>query len=268
MEKVQYGQSLSFEIVETINELLTPQAEIVFVSTKDHGDVLLMDGEVQLSTLDEYRYHESLVHPTMKNVRSGASVLIIGGGDGCAAREVFKWNVNNVTIVDHDSAFVHEYGMKHLKDLNKGIFFVENLRYICSDALNFLQDTKSKYDAIFIDLPDPDTMLDLYIGVIEASRTVLNPGGSIGMHVGPALLNSNPENWKAIKSCKDTLTHVYTGRYPEINFSTCYVPSFSNEWAFLHMTCRKDLIANVDRHPVCRYWNAPNNFQDIYRRLV
>ena len=65
MEKPQYGQQIFFDEVKVLDERETSKTEIKYVETKTFGNVLFMDGEVQLSTMDEHRYHETLVHPLM-----------------------------------------------------------------------------------------------------------------------------------------------------------------------------------------------------------
>jgi spermidine synthase len=185
-------------------------------------------------------------------------VLIIGGGDGCAAREVLKWyNVTSVTIVDHDGTFVNQFAKTVLSDLNQNVYSNPKCKYVEQDAVSFLKDGTNLYDVILIDLPDPDSpvMLSLYLNVIEACKSRLNPRcGSIGMHVGPAILDRNHRNWHTIHACKYKLASVFGGK---IDFGTVHVPSFSNEWAFLWMS-----VGNARYTPEqyvadrCGYWTT------------
>jgi spermidine synthase len=162
-------------------------------------------------------------------------VLILGGGDGFAAREVFKWvNIGSVTVVDWDKQFVFDFGMGLLSSYNKNVYTRHNCLYEHDDALNYLVKTPHKYDVIIIDFPDPDSphMIELYSTVIRYTKKVLAPHGAIRMHVGPASLNPSHPNWKTIGMLKDILLHTFSGY---VDFGSVYVPSFSNEWAFLQM---------------------------------
>lgn len=277
-EKHQYGQKLSLHVTEVIKTLRTDKSNIHYLETLNHGNVLLMDDEIQLSTQDEYRYHEMLVHPAMKsNHATNPRVLILGGGDGCAAREVYKWaNVQDVTIVDYDEQFVTEFGKGYLAALNKHVYARDTLIYVCSDVIEYLNTTPPVYDVILIDLPDPDSqeMVDLYSNTIRLSKNVLKPNGVLGMHVGPALLNPNHKHWETIASFRDLLLHTFHGK--DVKFNTCYVPSFSNEWAFLHMDHRIPIYQSnpINVIQLCRYWNPtrdstiPLDINEIYRRRL
>ena len=264
MEKKQYGKTVLFAEKGILRETTTPRSYVRYVHTEHDGDILLMDGEVQLSTLDEYWYHEMLVHPVMNSLPAyhKLDILIVGGGDGCAAREVFKWmNVSTVTVVDYDKTFVEEFGKGVLSGLNRHSLTRENCTYVSADIRSFMQENTSKYDAIIVDLPDPeDTFVSLYIDVILGSKHMLKKGGAISMHVGPAMLDPQHPNWATIADFKHTLLHTFTGREVTVDVGTVYVPSFSNLWAFLWMrptdwsvcTRASELVSSK-----CRYWK-PN----------
>ncbi len=131
------------------------------VITKWHNDHwLFLDGNQQLSSFDEALYHEPLVHPAMQLVKHPQNVLILGGGDGCAAREVFKYpSVKSIDIVDIDPAMTL-LGQKNpiIVDLNKNAMNDARINIINQDAYKYLEDIKTYYDVIIIDLTDPKTV--------------------------------------------------------------------------------------------------------------
>lgn len=265
MEKPQYGHQVFFDEVSVIDERKTDKCEIKYVKTHSFGNVLFMDGEVQLSTMDEYRYHEQLVHPLMEQISSvkDAKVLVIGGGDGCAAREILKWsNVSSVTIVDYDEEFVKEYGMGILKDVNGDAFRSEKVHYVCNDAVEFLHEDQSLYNAIFVDLPDPDApeMVKLYIDTIELihARMPWFYATGFSIHVGPAIINPESPQRQIIKEFQ-TLLRNTVGAH-NCWMETCYVPSFSNEWAFLYGARKFHDVADgslIDQvRETCKFWNG------------
>ncbi len=132
---------------------------IVITQWKDHY-WLFINGNQQLSTLDEVVYHEPLVHPVMQLSKTHYDILVLGGGDGCAVREILKYpNVNSITLVDLDPAMT-ELGMsnKIIKKLNKGALNNDKVTIINQDGYNFLEKTNKYFDLIIIDLPDPRTV--------------------------------------------------------------------------------------------------------------
>lgn len=118
---------------------------------------LFLDGNLQFSSLDEHRYHEALVHPAMSTVRSRARVLILGGGDGLAAREVLKYpDVERVTLVDLDPAIIAlSRTNATLARLNGGSLANPKLNVVNVDAFKFIEENDDFYNVILADLPDP-----------------------------------------------------------------------------------------------------------------
>jgi spermidine synthase len=210
--------------------------------------------------MDEHRYHEQLVHPLM--CRTGGkrdlNVLVIGGGDGCAVREILKWEeaVASVTVVDYDDEFVQEYGKGRLSAVNNDAFNHRAVSYVCQDAVSYLQREKFKFDVIFIDLPDPDgpEMVSLYYDVIKLAKTRFSHG--IAMHVGPAIINTESPQRKFITEMK-ALLNENVG-FHRVEMGTCHVPSFSNDWAFLYVvpTSYSMRASTTSVCRKCKYWEG------------
>jgi spermidine synthase len=136
----------------------SPYQRIV-VTEHGGGFELFLNGNLQLSSRDEYRYHEALVHPAMAVAASRRRIIIGGGGDGLAAREVLKWpGVEHVTVVDLDHE-VTELGRTYppLRALNEGSFSDPRLRVVNEDAMGFFRDTRETADVVILDFPDPGT---------------------------------------------------------------------------------------------------------------
>ncbi len=134
----------------------TPYQRIVMTEWKGYY-WLFLNGSVQFSTYDEVRYHEPLVHPAMGLAASRERVLILGGGDGLAAREVLKYDdVESITLVDLDPAMT-ALARTHpaLLEANEGALNDPRVRVVHRDAGRFLQDSGELFDVILIDLPDP-----------------------------------------------------------------------------------------------------------------
>lgn len=121
---------------------------------------LYLNGNQQFSTIDEDKYHEPLVHPAMQISKMAKDVLILGGGDGCAAREILKYpTVESITLVDLDPA-VTELCSSHpiLKEINQGSLSHSKVNVLNEDGFNYLTKNQKYYDVIIVDLPDPKTI--------------------------------------------------------------------------------------------------------------
>lgn len=118
---------------------------------------LYINGNQQLSTIDEDKYHEPLIHPALNIIKERKHILVLGGGDGCAVREILKYpDVEKITLVDLDSVMTNmgKYN-PILRELNEDAFHHSKVEIINTDAFNFMEKGENYYDAIIVDLPDP-----------------------------------------------------------------------------------------------------------------
>jgi spermidine synthase len=121
---------------------------------------LFLNGNQQLSSLDEEMYHEPLVHSVMSLSAMPKNILVLGGGDGCAVREILKYSsVEKIDLVDLDPAMT-KLGQTHpvLLEMNEGALNNSKVNIFNQDAYTFLEQTKDFYDVIIVDLPDPKTI--------------------------------------------------------------------------------------------------------------
>jgi len=128
--------------------------KIEIFENEEYGRILILDGVVQLSTKFEYIYHEMLVHPVMLYHKNPKRVLIIGGGDGGCLREVSKYPVKEIFLVDIDKKVI-EVSKKYLPSVSAGSFKDKRLRIFNEDAFEFLEKYKNFFDVIIDDLTDP-----------------------------------------------------------------------------------------------------------------
>lgn len=143
---------------EIIYSKETPHQRIVI--TRNGDDVrMFSNGSIQFSSLDEYRYHEALVHPAMALAGRRENVLILGGGDGLALREVLKYDdVTSVVLVDIDKVVTELFQSKEmLVGLNGGSLRDPRVKVVNQDGWKYLEETREIFDVVIIDLPDPDT---------------------------------------------------------------------------------------------------------------
>ena len=130
----------------------------IILTQKGEDVRLYLNGGLQLSSFDEYRYHETLVHPAISQANNPTDVLILGGGDGIAAKEVLKHkDIKSITLVDLDPAVVDLANQNEkLLKLNEYALQNEKVNVIHQDAYKFLEGTDRIFDVIIIDLPDPN----------------------------------------------------------------------------------------------------------------
>jgi len=158
--------------ITSFSENSTYQGSIIFsestpyqriIITKQSKDLrLFLNSNLQFSSVDEYRYHEALVHPVLSALSNPRRILIIGGGDGLALREVLKYKtVEAVTLVDLDPAMTKLFSSNSmLTELNEKSLLSSKLTIVNQDAFLWLKKIcelkeRPKFDAIIIDVPDP-----------------------------------------------------------------------------------------------------------------
>jgi spermidine synthase len=188
------------------------------VLTRRRDDLrLFLDGQLQFSSLDEYRYHEALVHPAMAFHGQARRVLLLGAGDGLAVRELLRWpGLERIDLVELDPALLR-LASRHpfLQRLNGGSLADPRLRVHVGDAFEWVRRAGLEggpYDVVIADFPDPDTpaLARLYsVSFYRLLRSRLAPDGllvtqastpffspkvmaSIGATVAAAGLHSRP----------------------------------------------------------------------------
>lgn len=141
---------------EIVHAETTPYQRIVVTRWRDDLR-LFLNNNLQFSSHDEYRYHEALVHPALASLPGARRVLVLGGGDGLAVREVLKYpNVEAVTLVDLDPAMTELFATApQLVALNAGALKSERVKVVNADALQWLEESREYFDFIVIDFPDP-----------------------------------------------------------------------------------------------------------------
>ncbi|WP_028799222.1 polyamine aminopropyltransferase [Streptomyces sp. 142MFCol3.1] len=149
---------------------------------------LFLDGRLRFSGSDEKRYHEALVHPAMNGPH--ARVLILGGGDGLAAREVLRHpGVRSVDVVELDSQVVRlARSDPALSALNRHAYDDPRVHVATADAFCWLRSASSTYDVVISDLPDPGITASTKLYSQEfygLARRVLAPDGRLVVHAGP-----------------------------------------------------------------------------------
>lgn len=155
---IKHGEQAKYKDKVIFSEQSRYQKIVVTQWKNDYW--LYINGNQQLSTFDEEMYHEPLVHPALKLAKTPYNILILGGGDGCAVREILKHKmVKNITLVDLDPAMT-KLGKEHpiFKKINDNALSDPRVKILNKDGYKYIEDTENFYDVIIIDLPDPKSV--------------------------------------------------------------------------------------------------------------
>jgi spermidine synthase len=206
----------------------SPYQSIVLTNSPEEFR-LYLNGAIQFSSRDEYRYHEALVHVPCNQVPAVNKVLMLGGGEGLAAREVLKYEeVQELTIVDIDPS-ITQLSQTHpqILALNMGALEDPRVKVVNEDAFTYLMKDSSTYDVIICDLPDPtsETLARLYSNVsFKMMLARLNQNGALVSQATSPDLTSNAF-WCIEKTMQDA-GFRYTFPYH------ASIPSFGT-WGFI-----------------------------------
>lgn len=205
----------------------TPYQQIVLTKSKE--DIrLFLNGNLQFSSVDEYRYHESLVHIPMLNCEC-RDILLLGGGDGLAIRELLKYDdIHSMVLVDLDPAVTTlAESNTYISSLNNEAFKDDRLTVVNEDAFVYLNKANRDFDLIIIDLPDPNNTSLSRLYTQEFYLLVKTRLRKHGRFVTQA--TSPFYAPKAFWSIKETI--VSSGYADIIPYHT-NIPSFG-EWGFI-----------------------------------
>ena len=148
-----WGQTFLAE--EILHEEKTDEQHLMIFQNAQYGKVLVLDGIIQTTEVDEFVYHEMLTHIPLLSHGNAKNVLIIGGGDGGILREVLKHNtVEKATLVEIDASVI-DFSKKHLPNHSKGAFEDPRTRVVIADGALFIKNTEEKFDVIICDSTDP-----------------------------------------------------------------------------------------------------------------
>jgi len=202
---------------------------------------LFLDASIQFDSQDEYRYHEMLVQPAMALAPRRERVLILGGGDGLAAREVLRHpEVKAITLVDLDAA-VTDLFRSHpdLLALNQGSLTDLRLRIVNEDAWKFVEADRGSYDVIIADLPDPKSIAlsKLYSREFYALLAERMSGQGLLVVQSGAPLFARQGFWSVVHTLDATRNPALPGGTLSVLPYHVYVPSFG-DWGFTLVSTR------------------------------
>ncbi|MBK6742698.1 MAG: polyamine aminopropyltransferase [Hydrogenophilales bacterium] len=228
----------------------TPYQRIVVTRWQD--DIrLYLNGNLQFSSRDEHRYHEALVHPALAALPGARRVLVLGGGDGLAVREILKYkNIDSVTLVDLDPEMTGLFTTSApLVALNAGALRDKRVKVVNADAGQWLEGDVGSFDLIVADFPDPSNYAlgKLYsVPMYRLMTRHLAAGGYL------VVQSTSPYFAPHAYWCIDATLR-------EAGFQTwpyhVYVPSFG-EWGYILAGTRPGFTPPSQYPVATRYLNA------------
>uniref|UniRef100_A0A6C0APE3 PABS domain-containing protein n=1 Tax=viral metagenome TaxID=1070528 RepID=A0A6C0APE3_9ZZZZ len=230
--------------------LHSSKQEIDLLETNKWGKMLFLDGCLQSTTMDEVIYHDALVHPLLSSVMKKKKILILGGGEGATAREVLRWPVSSVEMVDYDKELV-EHMQLHGAEWSKGAWKDYRLKVFYDCAWAHMAKGL-QYDAVIVDLTDPDfkeaLWLDLLTNVI---KSVKESKGGFVMNAGLYL----PWDTARLKEIVGLIQHLCL-KNPEFKYYiyTAFIPSFSGEWTFIAMVHKQRFMIEPEHLDLIPAW--------------
>lgn len=229
----------------------TPYQKIVLTRYKNDTR-LFLNRNLQFSSLDEARYHETLSASALSSVANPKRVLIMGGGDGLLTRDVLKYpSVEHITLVDIDEVMTNLAKTNHLlTDINQRSLHDPRVSIVNQDAFQFAFSTKDKYDVVLIDLVDPsnEKLAKLY------SEQLYRQIGNILTERGVMVTQATSSFFSphAFYMVANTVKFAHPGRY--VTAFSVNVPSFG-EWGFVMSTPQAEVVVSQPLPKNLRYQN-------------
>ncbi|KAL7121840.1 hypothetical protein ACP275_01G008700 [Erythranthe tilingii] len=229
-EEIDVHLKWSFALNRVLHKGTSEYQDIALLDTKHFGKVLVIDGKMQSAEVDEFIYHECLIHPPLLCHPNPKTMFIMGGGEGSAAREALRHkSIEKVVMCDIDQEVV-DFCRKHLT-ANHDAFRNTKLDLVINDAKAELEKGKEKYDIIVGDLADPvegGPCYQLYTKSFYENilKPKLNTNGIFVTQAGPAGVFTHKEVFSSIYN---TIKHVF--KY--VRAYTAHVPSFADTWGWV-----------------------------------
>lgn len=149
------GYYQSFNIDNILYKSKTSYQDLIIFNNNFWGNILVLDGIIQLTERDEFIYHEMITHVPILAHQNPKNVLIIGGGDGGVLREVLKHKkIYKIKLVEIDQEII-SLSRKYLPRISAGAFENKKVEIIIEDGMNYVKRCKETFDLIILDRTDP-----------------------------------------------------------------------------------------------------------------
>ena len=149
------GFRMTYAVERVLYETRTEHQHLVLFEHPFFGKMLMLDGATQVTSKDEFVYHEMMTHVPIFAHGNPREVLIVGGGDCGIAEEVLKHkSVRRLTQVEIDASVV-EFSKEHFPEFTKPVLGDRRFELIIDDGMNYVAETDRRFDVIIVDSTDP-----------------------------------------------------------------------------------------------------------------
>ncbi len=186
------GFRMTFEVEKVLYEMQTEHQHLVLFQHKFFGKVLMLDGATQVTTKDEFVYHEMMTHVPIFAHGRAKEVLIVGGGDCGIAEEVLKHkSVERLTQVEIDASVV-DFSKEHFPEFTKPVLGNKRFDLVIDDGMNYVATTDRRFDVIIVDSTDPVGPGKILFSprFYAACKRCMKPGGVMVTQNGVPILQS------------------------------------------------------------------------------
>jgi len=237
VESVAPGEAHGHAITGTLASGQSDFQRYAIVTSELFGKMLVLDGDTQSAALDEYIYHEALVHPACAAVGQPQRALILGGGEGASMRELLRVpSMRKVTMVDIDGTVV-EACRRHLPEWSAGAFEDPRAELVIGDAKAYVERSNEAFDVIIGDLTEPLEDSPSYglhtVAMYRSIRARLSSSGAYALQTSMA----GPHNFHLHARMIATLR----GAFERVAPYCAYVPAFDTVWGFALCGASDDL---------------------------
>ncbi|MEP4768008.1 MAG: polyamine aminopropyltransferase [Roseibium sp.] len=192
-ETLYPGVQVSYSCDEILYQEKTEHQDLVLFSNPVFGKVLMLDGVTQVTTKDEFIYHEMMAHVPILAHGAARNVLIVGGGDCGLAEEVLKHgSVEKLVQVEIDKSVV-DFSMEHFSDFNAGVLDDQRFELEIADGLKYAAETNERFDVVIVDSTDPHGPGEVLFseGFYRDVHRILTPGGVLVTQNGVPFLQKD-----------------------------------------------------------------------------
>lgn len=251
------GQAMALRVNQILHVEKSKYQDILVFESTDYGNVLVLDGAIQVTERDEFAYQEMITHLAMMSHPNPKRVLVVGGGDGGVLREIVKHpEVEKATLVDIDEQVI-AVSKKFLPSMSVG-YQHPKVEVHIGDGFEFLRNHKNEFDVIITDSSDPEgpacvlfekPYFKLLNDALTEKGVITTQGECMWLHL-PII--------KKVFACCRTV-------FPTVNYGYTTIPTYpSGQIGF--MVCSKDPNANLkvplrswtpeEELEKCRYYNS------------
>jgi spermidine synthase len=226
----EQGFRMTYAIDRVLYEMQTEHQHLVLFEHKFFGKMLMLDGATQVTTRDEFIYHEMMTHVPIFAHGKAREVLIVGGGDCGIAEEVLKHKaVARLTQVEIDASVV-EFSKEHFPEFTKPVLANKRFDLVIDDGMDYVAKTDRRFDVIIVDSTDPQGPGKVLFTrkFYAACKRCLAPGGVLVTQNGvpflqPAELVSSVGHFRRLfadAGCYVAAIPTYVGGHMAMGWAT------------------------------------------------